>query len=132
MRETKKIIEIRGRKFILNKFDPFFGNFIAFKIFSLQSDSNKEFNLELLLKSFITGSYEEYENFTKRILKYCSEVLPAGEIPVINSEGNIAIMELDTPLMMELFTREMMFNIEGFFEGDPEALAQIEKESQSI
>lgn len=132
MRETKKIIEIRGRKFILNKFDPFFGNFIAFKIFSLQSDSNKEFNLELLLKSFITGSYEEYENFTKRILKYCSEILPAGDIPVINSEGNIAILELDTPLMMELFTREMMFNIEGFFEGDPEALAQIEKENQSI
>lgn len=131
MREPKKVIEIRGRKFVLNKFDPFFGNFIALKLFSLQSP-DKEFNMELFMKGIISGSYEEYESFTKRILKYCSEVLASGEVPVINSEGNIAVIELDTPLMMELFTREMMFNIEGFFEGDPEALAQIEKENQSI
>lgn len=131
MRETKKTIEIRGRKFILNKFDPFFGNYIALKLFSLQEEG-KDFNFELFMKGFTSGSYEEYESFTKRILKYCSEILPAGETPVINSEGNIAIIELDTPMMMELFTREMMFNIEGFFENDPEAKAQIEKATESI
>lgn len=132
MRDTTQYIEIKGRKFALNKFDPFFGNFIAFRLLSLQPKKGSDLPLENLIQSFMEGNYEEYEKFTKKVLRYCSEVLPSGEVPIINSENNIAITGLDAPLMMELFTREMIFNLEGFFGEDTEAQNQMEKREDSI
>ena len=35
VRETRKTLEVEGRQFVINKFDPLFGSFIAMKILSL-------------------------------------------------------------------------------------------------
>lgn len=112
IRITKKHIEIEGRKFVLNKFDPFFGSYMAFKVFSQGTESG----LENLISKLIGETPEEMEKLQKRVLTYCSEVLPIGEVPVINSEGNFAVPDVTAPMMMSLFFQSVMFSMTDFFE----------------
>ena len=120
IRETKKTVEVKGRKFILNKFDPFFGSYLSFKVFSLQGKGKE--SIEVVLNTMMGTDYKNFETLSKRVLKYCSELLPAGEIPIINSEGNISITGLTAPMVTSLFIQSVMFNITDFFEEDPEIL----------
>lgn len=122
IRETKKTIEVKGRKFILNKFDPFFGSYLAFKVFSLQGKGNE--SLEVILNTMMGTDFKTFETLSKRVLKYCSELLPAGEVPVINNENNISITGLTSPMVTSLFIQSVMFNITDFFDEDPE-IAQM-------
>ena len=117
-RVLSKTMTVGGRTFIQHKFDPLFGSFMAYKVFS-SSKGGKE-DLAKSLAALMGDSFEQYEKFIKSILKYCSESLPAGEVPVINSEGNIAIVDLTPDLIMELVLDNIFFNFEGFFEKSPE------------
>lgn len=129
IRETKKTVEVKGRKFILNKFDPFFGSYLSFKVFSLQGKGKE--SIEVVLNTMMGTDYKNFETLSKRVLKYCSELLPAGEIPIINSEGNISITGLTAPMVTSLFIQSVMFNITDFFEEDPEILQMDQPMGQS-
>ena len=118
IREDKKYIEMEGRKFSISKFDPFFGSFLAFKLFSLTGD--KKLNLPLILQSLMGGKFEEFESLSKQVLKYASEKLPSGEVPIINEENNIAIVGLTAKMSMDLFIEIMIFNLSDFFEDTPD------------
>ena len=129
IRETKKTVEVKGRKFILNKFDPFFGSYLSFKVFSLQGKGKE--SIEVVLNTMMGTDYKNFETLSKRVLKYCSELLPAGEIPIINNEGNISITGLTAPMVTSLFIQSVMFNITDFFEEDPEILQMDQPMGQS-
>lgn len=122
VRQTKKKVEIGGRKFVLNKFDPLFGTYISFQIF--EAAGSKEVGIESMIKIFLSNGYNHFENYSKQILKYCSEILASGEVPVVNEENNIAISDLNPGIIIELITRELVFNLDDFFVNDPEVTAQ--------
>lgn len=128
IRETQKTIEIKGRKFILNKFDPFFGSYLAFKVFSLQG-KNSEGKLEEVLNTMMGKDFKTFESLTKKVLAYCSECLLAGNTPLINSEGNIAVVQLTAPMVTSLFIQSVMFNLSDFFEGDPQEIAEVQQKA---
>ena len=116
-RITEKEIELEGRKFVLRKFDPMFGSYISLKIFQSSGDEGKgKFNIEATLTKIMGDNYESYAQLQNRILGYCSEVLPAGKIPVINNEGNIAIIGLTAPMMLALSVSVILFSLEDFFD----------------
>lgn len=116
-RITEKQIELEGRKFILRKFDPMFGSYISLKIFQSSSGGDKnKFDIENTLSKIMGEDFEHYVQLQNRILGYCSEILPAGKVPVINSEGNIAVIGLTAPMMLALSVSVILFSLEDFFD----------------
>lgn len=119
VRETRKIIEIEGRAFIINKFDPLFGSFIAMKVFKSSAKGGKS-SIDQMMNSLISENQEEFIKLQSKILSYCQEKLPAGPTAVINLEGNIAINNFTAPMAMNLFMQTLMFSLEDFFDqGEP-------------
>lgn len=120
-RVTEKELEIEGRKFVLKKFDPMFGSYISLKVFQTDNEGKGKINVENALTKIMGEDFAHYAQLQGKILGYCSEVLPAGRIPVINSEGNIAIIGLTAPMTLALSVAVIMFSLEDFFEkGEPE------------
>lgn len=113
-RKTSKTLEIEGRKFVLNQFDPLFGSYFSFKMMAISNV--RKLSPEMILSNLTGNSYEEFETNYKKILKYCSEVLPSGKVPLINEEGNIAIANFTPALAIQLSLELIMFNLDGFFE----------------
>lgn len=113
-RKTSKTLEIEGRKFVLNQFDPLFGSYFSFKMMAI-SNVHK-LSPDMILSNLTGNSYEEFETNYKKILKYCSEILPSGKVPLINEEGNIAITNFAPALAIQLSLELIMFNLDGFFE----------------
>ena len=60
--------------------------------------------------------FDHYVQLQNKILGYCSEVLPAGKISIINSEGNIAVIGLTAPMMLALSVSVILFSLEDFFD----------------
>lgn len=113
-RITYKVIEIDNRKFRINKFDPLFGAYIASKFLVNRLD---KFNPDKIVENLLqSNNFEEFEAFQKRVLSYCEEILPNTKAKVINSEGNIGIINLTAPMVMSLFIQTIMFSFEDFFE----------------
>lgn len=120
-RVTEKELEIEGRKFVLKKFDPMFGSYISLKVFQTDNEGKGKINVENALTKIMGEDFAHYAQLQGKILGYCSEVLPAGRIPVINSEGNVAIIGLTAPMTLALSVAVIMFSLEDFFEkGEPE------------
>lgn len=120
-RVVTKTIELENRKFVVRKFDPMFGAYISLQIFSSIDHNGDKFNLEGILNKMVSKKFEEFKEFQNKILAYCSEILPAGNIPVINSEGNIAINNLSPILLLQLVMNTLMFSMEDFFTEGEEA-----------
>lgn len=117
IRVDKKTIEIKGRKFVINKFDPFFGSYIAFKVLNLsQVEGSSSDRIISAFSTLMGKDLNEFETIQKKVLSYCNENLAAGEIPLINSEGNIAVINLTAPMAMSLFIQTIMFSLSDFFE----------------
>ncbi len=117
IRVDKKIIEIKGRKFTINKFDPFFGSYMAFKVLNLGSNNDtSQVGILSTFNNLMGNNLEEFEKIQKKVLSYCTESLPVGEVPLVNSEGNIAVIGLTAPMAMNLFIQTIMFSISDFFE----------------
>lgn len=112
-RNTQKTLDIEGRKFVLKQFDPLFGSYFSFKLMAMSNTT--KLSPDKILESLTGDSYESFEENYKKILKYCSEILPSGEVPVINDEGNIAIVGLTSSLAIELTLELIMFNLQDFF-----------------
>lgn len=129
-RTTEREIEIEGRKFILKKFDPMFGSYISLQVFKTTGETNK-INVEDALNKIMGNDFAHYVQLQSKILSYCSEVLPAGKIPVINSEGNIAVIGLTAPMMLALSVSVIMFSLEDFFDKEePEAKTTVAEAPQ--
>lgn len=124
-RTTEREIDLEGRKFVLKKFDPMFGSYISLKVFQTAGEDGKgKLNIEDALTKIMGEDYAHYAQLQSKILGYCSEILPAGKIPVINSEGNIAIIGLTAPMMLALSVSVIMFSLEDFFEKEGQAVPQ--------
>lgn len=120
VRETRKTIEVEGRQFVINKFDPLFGSFIAMKIFKSTATKNSQSSIEEMLNSLISENQEDFIKLQTQILSYCQEKLPAGLTSVVNPEGNIALNNFTAPMAMNLFMQTLMFSLEDFFDqGEP-------------
>lgn len=125
VRETRKIIDIEGRQFVINKFDPLFGSFIAMKVFKSTATNSGKSNIHEMLNSLISENQEEFIKLQTKILSYCQEKLQSGLVSVVNPEGNIALNNFTAPMAMNLFMQTLMFSLEDFF--DQGELAQMEE-----
>lgn len=125
VRETRKIIDIEGRQFVINKFDPLFGSFIAMKVFKSTATGSGKSNIHEMLNSLISENQEEFIKLQTKILSYCQEKLPSGLVSVVNPEGNIALNNFTAPMAMNLFMQTLMFSLEDFF--DQGELAQMKE-----
>lgn len=128
VRETKKVVQIEGRQFVINKFDPLFGSFIAMKVFKSTATRNGKSNIHEMMNALISENQEEFIKLQTKILSYCQEKLPAGLTPVVNLENNIAVNNFTTPMAMNLFMQTLMFSLEDFF--DQGSLDQMEETPQ--
>lgn len=113
-RITEKQVELKGRKFIIHKFDPLFGSYISLKV--LNSSNGKGLDIKNFIDFIIGNDQNEFNKIQKEVLKYCSEMLPSGKVPVINEEGNLAVVDLTTPMIISLFFQTIMFSLQDFFE----------------
>lgn len=112
-RITEKRIKIGEREFMLRKFDPLFGVYLAAQTFSgIMGQKNK---MEALVKSILAKSEEDFHKLQCSVLKYCYEVLAAGPVRVIDENENIAIADVDAPLALNLFIQTLMFSMTDFF-----------------
>lgn len=129
-----KDIEVKERKFRLNKMDARTGSYMLFKLMkiltpifkNIKLDDNKEFNLDdINLTELISSIFDLPENEFRYIQDNClqvaEEVLPAGPAKVLDKYGNYGVMniEFDTGLLMVLTVHSLIFNVSGFFGESP-------------
>ena len=108
-RENDSIFEFNGRKFRLKSFDPLLGNYILSVILTKSIPIFGNSEGEKISK-------EEYIDLQKDVLKHVSEILPAGDADVILKSGDYGINDLTITLASTLFTKELEFNFNDFFE----------------
>lgn len=113
-RISNKIVDIKGRKFIINKFDPMFGAWMAAKVLGMSSP--KGIDISKVIKELMGSNFDEFKTLQAQVLKYVNEELPGGITPVINSEGNIAVMGITASDLLSLFVQTLMFSLSDFFE----------------
>lgn len=117
---------IKDKEFWIKKFDARTGSYIAFKLVKiitpilskLDKDSNLEdINLTELLNGLFELPKEEFEFIQDSCLQSCYYILPGNSVQVLNEykEWGDPDLEYDTPLIMELTVKTLVFNIKGFF-----------------
>ena len=112
-RVSEKQVQVNGREFIIRKFTPFFGVYLAAQTFgSILGAKNK---LEALVKSILDKPQSEFIKLQQDVLKYCFEKLPAGSTAVVDENGNFAVMNMDAPLALNLFIQTLLFSMSDFF-----------------
>lgn len=127
-RITEKTVTVNGRKFILSKFTPFFGVYLAAQTFG--GIAGKKNKLEALVHSLLGKPKEEFIKLQQDVLQYCAEPLPGGRIPVVNEEGNFAVENMTAPLALNLFIQTLVFAMSDFFtEEAMDGLAQSIQDS---
>jgi len=138
MDDKEKYIEIEGRRFVVKKFSAK----VAIKMtktllakglpaFSAFTGGNTSLNIDN--KDFIDDntvlinsigevldklSDEDLDKVIDTSLLYCSEILPAGQVTVLNKDGTFGVIgvEDDLILTLRLITEVLMFNYMGFFD----------------
>lgn len=131
-RQTEKIVEIQGRKFIIRAFDAFTGAYIAFTLMEkvmpmgLEEKVTKTLQAEgtnpdlMLPQSRALMTKGEFYSFVRDCLSVVSEDLKAGPRPVLNKNGSWGVDDLEhnTMLVLLLVINALTFNITDFFTGD--------------
>jgi len=130
-RETKKIVEIQGRKFEIRSFDAFTGSYIAFTLMEKMLPMGMEAKVmnavkadcgdaAVSLPSRALMSKGEFIAFQRDVLSVVGEVLPARTAPLFNENGSwgVADIEDNAMLVIMLTIHALVFNIAGFFTGD--------------
>lgn len=144
-RVTFKDIAIGTRKFRLNKIDAMTGSYILFRIVGLlapafedilndtikEDKSLKDINKNKtdedisgkdIIKIFteITKlSKDDFQYVQKECLKVVHEIFTDDSQPsppVLDEYGTIGIVDVDTPLIMNLTVQSLVFNLSGFFD----------------
>ncbi|HWQ41892.1 MAG TPA: hypothetical protein VN456_07635 [Desulfosporosinus sp.] len=130
-----KEVEIKGRKFIVKKFDARTGSFMLIKVAGIigpmlkgldinkiKVESGKTPDLKGIDITSITSglsglSEEEFNYIHDKCLQVCFETLPAGPTKVMNNDGTFGVSGLDTnsASTLALVAHALMFNVTGFF-----------------
>ena len=142
-RETKKIVEIQGRKFEIRSFDAFTGSYIAFTLMEKMLPMGMEAKVmnavkadggdaAVSLPSRALMSRGEFIAFQRDVLSVVGEVLPARTAPLFNENGSwgVADIEDNAMLVILLTIHALVFNIAGFFTGD--GLKELKAGLQSL
>ena len=142
-RETKKIVEIQGRKFEIRSFDAFTGSYIAFTLMEKMLPMGMEAKVmnavkadggdaAVSLPSRALMSKGEFIAFQRDVLSVVGEVLPARTAPIFNENGSwgVADIEDNAMLVIMLTIHALVFNIAGFFTGD--GLKELKAGLQSL
>lgn len=131
-----KDIEINGRNFRLNKLDARTGSFMLLRLINIlaplfknidfhegeeSSVAMDDINLTELVSSICDLSEEDFRFIQDNCLQIVEELLPAGPAKVLDKYGNYCVLdiEFDTMLLMNLTIQSLVFNLSGFFEGNP-------------
>ena len=130
-RVSEQSVQVNGREFIIRKFTPFFGVYLAAQTFgSVVGSKNK---LESMVKFIMNKPKEEFIKLQQDVLKYCFEKLPAGPTAVVDENGNFAVMNMEAPLALNLFIQTLLFSMSDFFtEEVMESLAQAMENSLEV
>lgn len=121
MRKTEDIYEVRGRTFIIKKFDPFVGNYILMQIltmtlpFGMGSTISKAVGVDITKGNTSKMSKEEFIALQRDILSFVYEKLPGNTTPVINQNGSYGIADFDMMLAFQLIVSTIAFNFSDFF-----------------
>ena len=131
-RVTTKKIEVKGREFVLEKFDPFFGVYIATTF--IGEISNRHSGIEGIVKALLSKPKNEFIQLQKDILAYCYEILPSGRVRVVDESGNFAIQDVSSAMVLSLLVQSLMFSMTDFF--DQEVMkamtSQVEQTLKSL
>lgn len=126
---TKKI-EVKGRTFVLEKFDPFFGVYLATTFIG----SDHKGGIQGMIKCLVAKPKDELIQLQKDILSYCYEILPSGRVKLIDENGNFAVSDMSSALVLSLVVQSLMFSMTDFF--DPEVMknmmSQVETDLQNL
>ena len=122
-RKVEDTIIIEGRTFKLHKFDPLLGNYILLQLFTVALPFGIGDMLSSAVGSEISKnnvsskqlSKAEFIELQKDILGSVFESLPAGETPVIRTNGTYGISEIKGSSIIQLIVAELAFNYTDFF-----------------
>lgn len=130
-RETRKIVEIQGRKFEIRSFDAFTGSYIAFTLMEKMLPMGMEAKVmnavkadggdaAVSLPSRAIMSKADFIAFQRDVLSVVGEVLPGRTAPIINENGSWGVEDIadNAMLVIMLTIHALVFNIAGFFGGD--------------
>lgn len=147
MNKKYKEVTIKGRKFLISKFDARTGSYMMVKLTGLIAPLFKNLDLKKLdaekikgiekptdidtdllnmldISGFIGGisrlPEEDFRYIQDNCLKACSEMLPAGPAKVVNPDGTYGVLDIedDIATIMALTVHALTFNITGFFGED--------------
>lgn len=136
-RETKKELEIDGRTFVIYKFDPLLGNYVALQVLSLTlpfgiSDKiNDAVGMKVGNSSNKMMGKQEFLDLQRDILSVCFEKLPAGETPVVRENGTYGISDFTASIALQLLIGSIAFNLTDFFGVLPSTSNLTSEESNS-
>lgn len=111
-RETTKRLEIKGRDFVLEKFDPLFGVYLATTFLGADHKNG----MEGIIKSLLSKPKNEFIQLEKDILSYCYEILPSGRVKLIDDGGNFAVQDMTSALVLSIVVQSLMFSLTDFFD----------------
>ena len=143
-RETKKIVEIQGRKFEIRSFDAFTGSYIAFTLMEKMLPMGMEAKVMNALRAEgkdvdalptpnrALMSKGEFIAFQRDVLSVVGEILPGRTAPLFNDNGSWGVEDVaDNAMPVILLTiHVLVFNIAGFFTGD--GLKELKAGLQSL
>lgn len=127
-RETFTNIEINGRNFKVNSFDPMLGNYILFKCVTLVLP----FGIGGVLSQNIPGSEVSFKDtgdkpaMSKKdfmdlqidILSTVEEVYESGNTsPVVRENGTYGVLDVNSAMLFKLLIASLTFNFKDFFSG---------------
>jgi len=79
------------------------------------------FNISGIMTELGSLSEKDFNYVQDKCLQVCSEVLPAGMTPILNSNGSFGVLGLeeDTMTVLALTAHTLIFNVKGFFSASP-------------
>ena len=118
LRETRREVTLQGRTFVISKMPCMTSVYLGYLIMTSALPGIIEAKIGITGMGARTAmSPKDFNLVMGDSLSVISEVLPAGNTPVLNSEGKFAVSDLDTngPLVTVLVAHSLKFNLEGFF-----------------
>jgi len=143
MNSRVKEVEIAGRQFKIRKFEARTGLYVLVKVLGIfipmieGLDMNKlisakapespqaiDFSGIDFTKTFsglLNLPEKEFNEIQNKCLSVCFEVLPGGDIPILNENLTFGVIGLedDAATVMLLTAHSLLFNVTSFFKGSP-------------
>lgn len=90
-------------------------------ISNIKDSVMKHFDVSQIIMDLTSLSEQDFRYIQERCLKVCSEVLPAGDAPVLLNNGEFGVVDLktDTMTVLALTAHALIFNVSSFFAGSP-------------